>query len=83
VKIFKISAKRLFIEYWKTGLYREIGNCCPWGHYDSIDFGARDQIKRIMVKSGEKLFILMHHHQSEHWIVVAGTAKVTKGDKTF
>ena len=55
----------------------------PWGHYDSIDFGARDQVKRIMVKPGEKLSIQMHHHRAEHWIVVAGTAKVTNGDKTF
>jgi len=55
----------------------------PWGHYDSIDFGARDQVKRITVKPGEKLSIQMHHHRAEHWIVVAGTAKVTKGDKTF
>lgn len=55
----------------------------PWGHYDSIDFGARDQVKRITVKPGEKLSIQMHHHRAEHWIVVAGTAKVTNGDKTF
>jgi mannose-1-phosphate guanylyltransferase len=55
----------------------------PWGHYDSIDFGARDQVKRITVKPGEKLSIQMHHHRAEHWIVVAGTAKVTNGEKTF
>jgi mannose-1-phosphate guanylyltransferase len=55
----------------------------PWGNYDSIDFGARDQVKRITVKPGEKLSIQMHHHRAEHWIVVAGTAKVTNGDKTF
>jgi mannose-1-phosphate guanylyltransferase len=55
----------------------------PWGHYDSIDFGARDQVKRITVKPGEKLSIQMHHHRAEHWIVVSGTAKVTNGDKTL
>ena len=55
----------------------------PWGHYDSIDFGKRDQVKRITVKPGEKLSIQMHHHRAEHWIVVAGTAKVTNGEKTF
>ncbi len=55
----------------------------PWGKYDSIDFGERDQVKRITVKPGEKLSIQMHHHRSEHWIVVSGTAKVTNGDKTF
>jgi len=55
----------------------------PWGHYDSIDFGSRDQVKRITVKPGEKLSIQMHHHRAEHWIVVSGTAKVTNGDKTL
>lgn len=55
----------------------------PWGHYDSIDVGRRDQVKRITVTPGEKLSIQMHHHRAEHWIVVAGTAKVTNGEKTF
>ena len=55
----------------------------PWGYYDSIGFGKRDQVKRITVKPGEKLSIQMHHHRAEHWIVVSGTAKVTNGDKTF
>lgn len=55
----------------------------PWGHYDSIDFGARDQVKRITVKPGAKLSVQMHHHRAEHWIVVSGTAEVTNGDKTF
>ena len=55
----------------------------PWGHYDSIGFGKRDQVKRITVKPGEKLSIQMHHHRAEHWIVVSGTAKVTNGNKTF
>lgn len=55
----------------------------PWGKYDSLDLGARDQVKRITVKPGAKLSVQMHHHRSEHWIVVSGTAKVTNGDKTF
>lgn len=55
----------------------------PWGKYDSLDFGVRDQVKRITVKPGAKLSIQMHHHRAEHWIVVSGTAKVTNGDKTF
>lgn len=62
-------------------LHREVYR--PWGKYDSIDFGKRDQVKRITVKPGEKLSIQMHHHRSEHWIVVAGTAKVTNGDQTL
>ncbi len=55
----------------------------PWGKYDSLDFGTRDQVKRITVQPGAKLSVQMHHHRSEHWIVVSGTAKVTNGDKTF
>jgi mannose-1-phosphate guanylyltransferase len=55
----------------------------PWGKYDSLDFGERDQVKRITVNPGAKLSIQMHHHRSEHWIVVSGTASVTNGDKTF
>lgn len=55
----------------------------PWGKYDSIDNGARFQAKRITVNPGAKLSIQMHHHRSEHWIVVTGTAKVTNGDQTI
>jgi mannose-1-phosphate guanylyltransferase len=55
----------------------------PWGKYDSLDFGERDQVKRITVKPGAKLSIQMHHHRAEHWIVVSGTAKVTNGEYTF
>lgn len=55
----------------------------PWGKYDSIDFGQRDQVKRITVKPGEKLSIQKHYHRSEHWIVVSGTAKVTNGERTL
>lgn len=49
----------------------------PWGKYDSIDNGARYQVKRITVNPGDKLSIQMHHHRAEHWIVVSGTARVT------
>jgi mannose-1-phosphate guanylyltransferase len=55
----------------------------PWGHYDSIDVGERDQVKRITVKPGAKLSVQMHHHRAEHWIVVRGTARVYKGDETI
>ena len=50
----------------------------PWGWYEGIDAGDRFQVKRIMVKPGEKLSLQMHHHRAEHWIVVSGTAKVTR-----
>ena len=55
----------------------------PWGWYDSVDAGARFQVKRIVVKPGGILSLQMHHHRAEHWIVVSGTARVTKGDETF
>jgi mannose-1-phosphate guanylyltransferase/mannose-6-phosphate isomerase len=55
----------------------------PWGWYDSIDQGPRDQVKRIMVKPGASLSLQMHHHRAEHWIVVTGTAEVTVGDKVI
>jgi len=50
----------------------------PWGWYEGIDMGERFQVKRIMVKPGEKLSLQMHHHRAEHWIVVSGTARVTR-----
>ncbi len=55
----------------------------PWGWYDSVDAGARFQVKRIVVKPGGTLSLQMHHHRAEHWIVVSGTAKVTRGDESF
>jgi mannose-1-phosphate guanylyltransferase/mannose-6-phosphate isomerase len=55
----------------------------PWGWYEGIDAGERFQVKRIMVKPGEKLSLQMHHHRAEHWIVVSGTARVTCDDKTM
>ncbi|GAB3108970.1 mannose-1-phosphate guanyltransferase [Pseudomaricurvus hydrocarbonicus] len=55
----------------------------PWGFYDSIDNGDRFQVKRIVVKPGGKLSLQMHHHRAEHWIVVSGTAEVTKGEEVF
>ncbi len=54
----------------------------PWGHYTSIDAGERFQVKQITVKPGARLSLQMHHHRAEHWIVVQGTAKVTRnGDE--
>ena len=60
-------------------IHREVYR--PWGKYDSIDSGERYQVKRISVKPGEGLSLQMHHHRAEHWIVVAGTAKVTLNDE--
>lgn len=55
----------------------------PWGSYDAISNGRRFQVKRITVKPGAKLSLQLHHHRAEHWIVVAGTARVTQGEKTY
>ncbi len=54
----------------------------PWGHYLSIVEESRWQVKLIFVKPGEKLSLQMHHHRSEHWIVVNGTAKVEINNKS-
>nr|BAQ01840.1 mannose-1-phosphate guanylyltransferase [Escherichia coli] len=56
-------------------IHREVYR--PWGKYDSIDTGERYQVKRITVNPGEGMSVQMHHHRAEHWVVVAGTAKVT------
>jgi mannose-1-phosphate guanylyltransferase/mannose-6-phosphate isomerase len=55
----------------------------PWGYYEGIDAGQRFQVKRLMVKAGAALSLQMHHHRAEHWIVVKGTARVTRGEETF
>ena len=55
----------------------------PWGWYDSVDAGERFQVKRIGVKPGASLSLQKHHHRAEHWVVVRGTAEVTRGTETF
>ena len=53
----------------------------PWGWYESLVIGTRFQVKRIVVNPGAALSLQSHHHRSEHWIVVEGTAKVTVNDE--
>ncbi len=55
----------------------------PWGSYETVAMDERFQVKRIVVKPGQKLSLQMHHHRAEHWIVVKGTAEITVGDKVF
>ncbi|WP_284160143.1 mannose-1-phosphate guanylyltransferase/mannose-6-phosphate isomerase [Xanthomonas citri] len=62
---------------WHRKVYR------PWGAYDSIDMGQRHQVKRITVRPGAVLSLQMHHHRAEHWIVVSGTAEVTRGEEVL
>ncbi|AMP03331.1 mannose-1-phosphate guanylyltransferase/mannose-6-phosphate isomerase [Collimonas pratensis] len=65
----------------EAGIHRKVAR--PWGWYDSIDRGERFQVKRIVVKPGSSLSLQKHHHRAEHWIIVSGTAMVTKGTETF
>jgi len=73
----RLKADKRSVAKWHRKVYR------PWGWYDGVDSGARFQVKRIGVKPGGTLSLQMHHHRAEHWIVVSGTARVTKGDETF
>jgi mannose-1-phosphate guanylyltransferase / mannose-6-phosphate isomerase len=66
---------------YEHSLHREVFR--PWGSYDSIEAGGRFQVKRLKVKPGATLSLQMHHHRAEHWVVVAGTARITRGDEVF
>jgi len=55
----------------------------PWGFYQSVDAGSRFQVKQITVRPGASLSLQMHHHRAEHWVVVEGTALITRDDQTF
>jgi len=55
----------------------------PWGSYTLLEKGERYKIKRIMVNPGARLSLQMHHHRSEHWVVVSGTARVRRGEEVF
>jgi mannose-1-phosphate guanylyltransferase / mannose-6-phosphate isomerase len=54
----------------------------PWGTYTVLGEGPGFKIKRVLVKPGQSLSLQMHHHRSEHWVVVSGTANITVGDST-
>jgi mannose-1-phosphate guanylyltransferase/mannose-6-phosphate isomerase len=66
---------------YEHSLHREVHR--PWGSYDSIDNGDRYQVKCLKVKPGASMSLQMHHHRAEHWIVVTGTARITRGEETF
>ena len=65
----------------QAALHREVHR--PWGSYDSIDTGPRFQVKRIKVKPGAQLSLQSHTQRAEHWIVVSGTARVTRDHDVF
>jgi mannose-1-phosphate guanylyltransferase/mannose-6-phosphate isomerase len=60
---------------------QHLRNYRPWGYFETLNIGPRFQVKLLHVKPGGKLSMQMHHHRSEHWIVVQGTAQVSIGDK--
>ena len=55
----------------------------PWGSYTVLEEGKDYKVKRISVLPGQRLSLQMHHQRSEHWVVIAGTARVIRGKKTF
>ena len=76
------DVKRIVAELKRRGhqthnLHRTVHR--PWGTYTVLEEGTRFKIKRILVKPGAALSLQMHHHRSEHWIVVSGTAKIVNG----
>ncbi|WP_295005759.1 mannose-1-phosphate guanylyltransferase/mannose-6-phosphate isomerase [uncultured Dechloromonas sp.] len=73
----RLKAEKRSVAQWHRKVHR------PWGWYDGVDSGERFQVKRICVKPGASLSLQMHHHRAEHWIVVTGTARVTRGEEAF
>ena len=59
---------------------QHLRNYRPWGYFETLSVGGRFQVKLLHVEPGGKLSMQMHHHRSEHWVVVRGTARVTVGD---
>jgi mannose-1-phosphate guanylyltransferase / mannose-6-phosphate isomerase len=55
----------------------------PWGKYQNIGLGERYQVKLITINPGASISLQLHHHRSEHWVVVSGTGKVTRGEESF
>jgi mannose-1-phosphate guanylyltransferase / mannose-6-phosphate isomerase len=66
---------------YEHSLHREVFR--PWGSYDSLEDGHRFQVKSLRVKPAGQLSLQLHHHRAEHWIVVSGTARITRGEEVF
>ncbi|HVI26191.1 MAG TPA: mannose-1-phosphate guanylyltransferase/mannose-6-phosphate isomerase [Xanthomonadaceae bacterium] len=77
----KVVARLKAEQRSQAALHREVHR--PWGSYDSVDAGARFQVKRIKVKPGAALSLQSHARRAEHWIVVSGTARVTRDHDVF
>jgi mannose-1-phosphate guanylyltransferase/mannose-6-phosphate isomerase len=55
----------------------------PWGHYESLDTGSRFQVKRLTIQPGQAISLQLHRKRAEHWVVVSGRARVTRGEDIF
>jgi mannose-1-phosphate guanylyltransferase/mannose-6-phosphate isomerase len=55
----------------------------PWGSFETLDAGERHQVKRLTVNPGAAISLQLHHYRAEHWVVVRGEAKVTRGEETI
>ena len=77
----KLVARLKALGRYEHALHREVFR--PWGSYDSIENGNRFQVKSLKVKPLGQLSLQLHHHRAEHWIVVSGTARITRGDEVF
>ena len=83
----KVQEVRKVVEALKKGrreehlIHRTVER--PWGSYTVLEKGNRYKIKRVVLNPKAKLSLQIHHHRSEHWVVVSGTARVTKGDEVF
>jgi mannose-1-phosphate guanylyltransferase/mannose-6-phosphate isomerase len=77
----KLVARIKELGRYEHAIHREVFR--PWGSYDSIENGDRYQVKRLSVNPGGQLSLQLHHHRAEHWVVVSGTARVTRGEEVF
>jgi len=66
---------------YEHSLHREVFR--PWGSYDRIESGARFLVNRVRINPGASQSLQLHHHRAEHWVVVSGTARVTRGEEVF
>ena len=80
-EVKKLVTRLKQADRYEAGLHRQVYR--PWGSYDGVDSGDRFQVKRLIVNPGAVLSLQMHHHRAEHWVVVQGTARVTRNDEEF
>jgi mannose-1-phosphate guanylyltransferase/mannose-6-phosphate isomerase len=77
----KLVARLKDLGRYEHSLHREVFR--PWGSYDSLENGQRFQVKSLKVKPAGELSLQLHHHRAEHWVVVSGTARITRGEEVF